>query len=137
MPPGRRSPKATPRAANIEYPALSCSREARHLLTLGLFNQKMEVQMAEYQPTTSAGPADLSQDDKSFAAKPNGSDLEGPDLGAALSRLKDDFVGAQEAVKAKYRIVSESTDDFVHESPWKGVALAFIGGLIIGLLVSR
>jgi len=54
-----------------------------------------------------------------------------------LSDLKDKIANAQEVVKTKYRVVSESTDDFVHDSPWKSVAMAFIGGLIIGMLAAR
>ena len=76
----------------------------------------MEVEMSEsHQPTT--------------ADRPSGSQT--------LSDLKDKIAGAQEAVKTRYRVVSESTDDYVHEAPWKAVAMALIGGLIIGMLARR
>jgi ElaB/YqjD/DUF883 family membrane-anchored ribosome-binding protein len=55
----------------------------------------------------------------------------------ALTDLKDKIASAQELVKTKYRVVSESTDDYVHEAPWKAVTMALIGGLIIGMLARR
>lgn len=55
----------------------------------------------------------------------------------AASRAKDALSGAQEALSTRYRRASESTDDFVHDNPWKAIALAAVGGLIVGLLASR
>jgi ElaB protein len=40
-------------------------------------------------------------------------------------------------VKTKYHVVSDSTDDYVRDSPWKAVAMVFVGGLIIGMLAAR
>ena len=37
----------------------------------------------------------------------------------------------------RYRRVSDGTDDYVHDNPWKSIALAAVGGLLIGLLASR
>ena len=92
--------------------------------------------MAEFHQSTNPGSAGPFQQDKSSAAKGNGG-AEGGDGPGALSELKDKIVSAQEVVKTKYRVVSESTDDFVHESPWKSVAMALIGGLVIGMLAAR
>jgi ElaB protein len=78
-----------------------------------------------------------SQQDKGAAAKSNGTDGAQADGAGALSQLKDKIAGAQEVVKTKYRVVSESTDDYVHDSPWKAVAMVFVGGLIIGMLAAR
>jgi ElaB/YqjD/DUF883 family membrane-anchored ribosome-binding protein len=75
--------------------------------------------------------------DKGSAAKSNGTDGERANGPGALAELKDKFAGAQEVVKTKYRVVSESTDDYVHDSPWKAVAMALVGGLIIGMLAAR
>ncbi|WP_429363755.1 glycine zipper domain-containing protein [Paraburkholderia sp. MM5496-R1] len=36
-----------------------------------------------------------------------------------------------------YRTVSASTDEFAHESPWKSIAFAALGGIIIGMLLAR
>jgi ElaB protein len=93
--------------------------------------------MAEsYQPTNPGFAGSFGQENGS-AAKSNGGDGERGDGAAALSDIRNKIVNAQEVVKTKYRVVSESTDDFVHESPWKAVAMAVVGGLIIGMLVAR
>jgi len=56
---------------------------------------------------------------------------------STLKVIKGAFAGAQEALTSGYRTVSESTDDFVHESPWKSVAFAVLGGIVIGMLAAR
>ncbi|WOD20387.1 DUF883 family protein [Paraburkholderia kirstenboschensis] len=99
-------------------------------------NGDREVQMAESFQSTSSGSADASRDD-SLAARPNGSDELRARSAMKLSELKDKLADAQDVVKTKYRVVSESTDDFVHDSPWKAVTMALIGGLIIGMLAAR
>jgi ElaB protein len=127
---------------------------ARHATCWTLaHNQRMEVQMAETHlpatPTAGLSPASSVpasgasssagsfQRDKSSTAKSNGTDGERANGAGALSELKDKIAGAQEVVKTKYRVVSESTDDYVHDSPWKAVAMALAGGLIIGMLAAR
>ncbi|MEW9586734.1 hypothetical protein [Paraburkholderia sp. DGU8] len=54
--------------------------------------------------------------------------LIAPAAGPTLADLKDRIAGAQDMVKTKYRVVSESTDDYVHEAPWKAVAMALMAG---------
>jgi ElaB/YqjD/DUF883 family membrane-anchored ribosome-binding protein len=46
------------------------------------------------------------------------------------------MAGARDAMKEKYRVVTDSTDDFVHETPWKSIALAAVGGMVIGMLIA-
>ncbi|CAB3722915.1 DUF883 family protein [Paraburkholderia rhynchosiae] len=92
--------------------------------------------MAESFQTTSSGSADASRED-SLAARSNGNDEAHARGTLKLSELKDKLAGAQDVVKTKYRVVSETTDDFVHDSPWKAVTMALIGGLIIGMLAAR
>ena len=75
--------------------------------------------------------------DKGSGAQSSGTDGERSNGAGALSELKDKITGAQQVVKTKYRVVSESTDDYVHDSPWKAVAMALVGGLIIGMLAAR
>jgi ElaB/YqjD/DUF883 family membrane-anchored ribosome-binding protein len=53
-----------------------------------------------------------------------------------LAVIKD-VLADTEAVVSKYRVVSESTDDFVHDSPWKAIAFAVLGGVIVGMLAAR
>jgi ElaB/YqjD/DUF883 family membrane-anchored ribosome-binding protein len=44
---------------------------------------------------------------------------------------------AQEVLQRNYRAASDSADDFVHENPWKAITLAAVGGIILGMLISR
>lgn len=85
-------------------------------------------------PASSAGS---SQQGNGFTVKSSGSDGDRATSVRTLSDLKEKIAGAQEVVKTKYRVVSESTDDYVHEAPWKAVTMALIGGLIIGMLARR
>ncbi|WP_268760648.1 DUF883 family protein [Caballeronia cordobensis] len=43
----------------------------------------------------------------------------------------------KDAMVKHYRAASDTTDDFVHDNPWKAIVLAGLGGLIVGMLVSR
>lgn len=84
-----------------------------------------------------AGSAGSSQQGDGFTARSSGADGDRATGVRTLSDLKEKIAGAQEVVKTKYRVVSESTDDYVHEAPWKAVTMALIGGLIIGMLARR
>jgi len=97
----------------------------------------MEVQMDESHQTTNPGSAGLSQSGNSSTPKSDDNGQERANGARVLADLKDKIAGAQEVVKTKYRVVSESTDDYVHEAPWKAVTMALIGGLIIGMLARR
>ncbi|WP_168793390.1 DUF883 family protein [Paraburkholderia aromaticivorans] len=85
-------------------------------------------------PASSVGS---SQQGNGATAKSSDSDGDRATGARTLSDLQDKIVGAKEAVRTKYRVVSESTDDYVHEAPWKAVTMALIGGLIIGMLARR
>jgi ElaB/YqjD/DUF883 family membrane-anchored ribosome-binding protein len=56
---------------------------------------------------------------------------------ARVFLIRDKLADAGNAAKDRYRVVSESTDDFVHESPWKAIALATLTGVIVGMLAAR
>ena len=47
------------------------------------------------------------------------------------------FASAQDALTSEYRTVSSSADEFVRESPWKSIAFAVLGGIIVGMLAAR
>ncbi|MFL9932219.1 DUF883 domain-containing protein [Paraburkholderia sp. RL18-103-BIB-C] len=55
----------------------------------------------------------------------------------ALDVVKTALTSAQAAVSSGYRTVSASTDEFAHESPWKSIAFAALGGIVIGMLIAR
>ncbi|AUT76411.1 DUF883 family protein [Paraburkholderia hospita] len=93
--------------------------------------------MAESYQSTSPGSAGSFQQNSNAAVKSDGSDTERGNVSKAISDVKDKIASAQDLVQTKYRVVSETTDDFVHESPWKSVAMALIGGVVIGMLIAR
>jgi len=52
-------------------------------------------------------------------------------------RAKDVLADAQDVLASHYRQMSEGAEDYVRGNPWKSVALAALGGLIVGLLATR
>ncbi|SAK60455.1 membrane protein [Caballeronia calidae] len=52
-------------------------------------------------------------------------------------RARAVLADAQDVVAASYRQAREGTEDYVHENPWKSIALAAVAGLIVGLLAAR
>ncbi|TCG03489.1 hypothetical protein BZM27_48075 [Paraburkholderia steynii] len=54
-----------------------------------------------------------------------------------LNIARGAFTDARDAVVSGYRTASDATDDFVHESPWKSIAFAVLGGVIVGMLAAR
>ncbi|MGN8112447.1 DUF883 family protein [Paraburkholderia sp. 22098] len=89
------------------------------------------------QPTAPAAVPQPVASDRSGASESSRQRNDGQTSARTLSDLKDKIACAQEVVRTKYRVVSESTDDYVHEAPWKAVTMALIGGLIIGMLARR
>ncbi|MDR7008828.1 DUF883 family protein [Paraburkholderia strydomiana] len=90
-----------------------------------------------HQPTALAAVPQPVASDRSGGPESSPQRNDAQTSAGRLSDLKDKIACAQEAVRTKYRVVSESTDDYVHEAPWKAVTMALIGGLIIGMLASR
>jgi ElaB protein len=100
-----------------------------------------------YEFPTSENVA-ASQGDNTSAAKSGGShfreasrswDANGnaPSSSDASASVKNKFADIQDAVVKQYRVASDTTDDFVHENPWKAITMAALAGLVVGLLVSR
>ncbi|SEB97054.1 Membrane-anchored ribosome-binding protein, inhibits growth in stationary phase, ElaB/YqjD/DUF883 family [Burkholderia sp. WP9] len=102
-------------------------------------SHQLTAPAAGFSPTSPApaSSAGSSQHDRGSSAEAGGSAGEEANVAGTLSDLKDKLAGAREVVRRKCRVVSESTDDYVHEAPWKAVTMALIGGLIIGLLARR
>ncbi|MFL9922116.1 DUF883 domain-containing protein [Paraburkholderia fungorum] len=88
-----------------------------------------------------SGPAVLAQPVE--RAEGQGSKLPDTDNTAASKAkpapavMKDFLADTQDAVVTRYRVVSEPTDDFVHDSPRKAIAFAVLGGVIVGMLGAR
>ena len=54
-----------------------------------------------------------------------------------LDVIKGAFASAQGTLTSEYRTVSSTTDEFVRERPWKSIAFAVLGGIIVGMLAAR
>jgi ElaB protein len=90
----------------------------------------------------SSGPAVLAQppvegSEAKGSKLPDTDNTTAPKAKPALAVVKDVLADAQDTIVTRYRIVSESTDDFVHDSPWKAIAFAVLGGVIVGMLAAR
>ncbi|WP_408409486.1 glycine zipper domain-containing protein [Paraburkholderia aspalathi] len=89
------------------------------------------------------GPAVLAQPPvtgaSGVAARPVRSGLENEReaLRPKLDVVKGVLTSAQGALTSGYRTVSSSTDEFAHDSPWKSIAFAVLGGIIVGMLIAR
>lgn len=55
----------------------------------------------------------------------------------ALGEARAKLDRAQQAVVAKTKHAAATTDDYVHEHPWKSVAIGGALGVIVGLLIGR
>jgi hypothetical protein len=53
------------------------------------------------------------------------------------SIAKNKFSDVQDAMIKKYRVAADTTDDFVHENPWKAITMAALVGVVVGMLASR
>lgn len=74
----------------------------------------------------------------------SGTSLTGEDLKAAKEKFertlvgaKDDLVRYQEAVVEKTKYAAKATDEYVHENPWRSIAIGGAVGLLLGVVISR
>jgi ElaB/YqjD/DUF883 family membrane-anchored ribosome-binding protein len=88
-------------------------------------------------PSVLAQPAATERAGQGSAYHPDARAERAARAAKAAKRARHALSEAQWAVSARYRRVSDHTDDYVHDNPWKSIGLAAIGGLLIGLLVSR
>jgi len=50
------------------------------------------------------------------------------------SQISDRFQAMQERVGETARDVSRSTDEYVHDNPWKSIAIVAVAALLLGLI---
>jgi ElaB protein len=101
--------------------------------------------MADSTQTTAPGSANVSSSSGASCQVSSGvSDSLHPGdgdrkatVGDRLEEIRDKVSAAQDVAKEKARAVYETTDDFVHDSPWKAVSMGFLAGLVIGMLAAR
>ncbi|MDL2358322.1 MAG: DUF883 family protein [Pseudomonadota bacterium] len=74
----------------------------------------------------------------------SGPSLSGDDLRAAkekfertLINAKDDLMRYQETMVEKTKEAAKATDEYVHENPWKSIAIGATVGLLLGVAISR
>jgi ElaB/YqjD/DUF883 family membrane-anchored ribosome-binding protein len=72
------------------------------------------------------------------------SSLTGEDLKAAKEKFertiagaKADLVHYQEVVVEKTKEAAKATDEYVHENPWRSIAIGAGVGLLLGVAISR
>jgi ElaB/YqjD/DUF883 family membrane-anchored ribosome-binding protein len=50
------------------------------------------------------------------------------------SQLSDRFQAMQEHLGETAKDVSRSTDEYVHENPWKSIAIVAVAALLLGII---
>ncbi len=58
-------------------------------------------------------------------------------VSARLGKAKEELQGLQDNAFQSAKAAAHATDHFVHENPWKSVAIAAGAGLLLGVLISR
>ncbi|SAK77748.1 membrane protein [Caballeronia fortuita] len=92
-----------------------------------------------YEFPTSENMSSSNADNGSFREASKSWDKGGDASSASDLRLsaKNKFADVQDAMTRKYRAAADTTDDFVHENPWKAITMATLVGLVVGMLAAR
>ncbi|WP_143749497.1 DUF883 family protein, partial [Caballeronia arvi] len=95
-----------------------------------------------YEFPTSSNHGASGEDTQPPATARNGNQREASQVGNnqgddARTTVKNKLSDMQDTVAKNYRLATETTDDFVHDNPWKSITIAALGGVIIGMLISR
>jgi ElaB/YqjD/DUF883 family membrane-anchored ribosome-binding protein len=104
--------------------------------------------MMEKIPTQTGARDQLMNDLKSVIQDAESwlrnSSLTSEDLKAAKAKFertlvsaKADLIHYQDAVVEKTKEAAKATDEYVHENPWRAIAIGGGVGLLVGLLISR
>jgi ElaB/YqjD/DUF883 family membrane-anchored ribosome-binding protein len=104
--------------------------------------------MMEKIPTQTGARDQLMNDLKSVIQDAEtwlrSSSLTGEDLKAAKEKFertlvsaKDDLLRYQDVVVEKTKEAAKATDEYVHENPWRAIAIGAGVGLLLGVAISR
>jgi ElaB/YqjD/DUF883 family membrane-anchored ribosome-binding protein len=104
--------------------------------------------MMEKIPTQTGARDQLMNDLKSVIQDAESwlrnSSLTGDDLKAAREKFERTLVSAkadllhyQEVVVEKTKEAAKATDEYVHENPWRSIAIGAGIGLLLGVAISR
>jgi ElaB/YqjD/DUF883 family membrane-anchored ribosome-binding protein len=116
----------------------------------GIFQENLtnEATMMEKIPTQTGARDQLMNDLKSVIQDAESwlrnSSLTGEDLKAAKEKFERTIAGAkadlmhyQEVVVEKTKEAAKATDEYVHENPWRAIAIGAGVGLLLGVAISR
>jgi ElaB/YqjD/DUF883 family membrane-anchored ribosome-binding protein len=93
---------------------------------------------ASKSPDSKTMQSDFAHASESWnAPETSSSNASAADSEASAKRVREVLGDAQEVLQRNYRAASDSADDFVHENPWNAITLAAVGGIILGMLISR
>ena len=104
--------------------------------------------MMEKIPTQTGARDQLMNDLKSVIQDAESwlrnSSLTGEDLKAAKEKFertlvsaKADLIHYQEVVVGKTKEAAKATDEYVHENPWRSIAIGAGIGLLLGVAISK
>jgi len=82
-----------------------------------------------------SGAEELLQE-AAAAGGEKGAELRGRAL-QQLKALREKLLAAQSAALTKGKLAARSTDEYVHEHPWRAIAAAAAAGVLVGLLLGR
>ena len=84
------------------------------------------------QPAANGYPFPKSDDEAGNAVL-----RDGQGATVTVQVIKGRFAEARDSVASRYRDALQSTDEFVRHNPWKSIAFATLGGIIVGMLAAR
>lgn len=58
-------------------------------------------------------------------------------VAATLARARASLADAQESALERARAAGRAADDYVHENPWRSIAVSAGFGLLVGVLIGR
>lgn len=98
-----------------------------------------EFPTSESMATDGHSEPSAKSDDHSFREASQSWDAgnNGSSSSDLRSSAKNKIADAQDAMSRKYRVAADTTDDFVHENPWKAITIAALAGVVVGMLASR
>jgi ElaB/YqjD/DUF883 family membrane-anchored ribosome-binding protein len=87
----------------------------------------MRAVMSDAEELLSLGAGDVSESARGLKER----------LRSNLGRAKDSLVDMQAVAGEKVKAAGYAADEYVHENPWRSVAVGAGVGLVVGLLIGR
>lgn len=87
----------------------------------------MRLMVSDVEELLKAGAGDLGEGARGLRER----------VQQSLGQAKSTLSAAHEATTERMRAAGDAADDFVHENPWRSVALGAGVGLVVGMLIGR